>query len=167
MPLDHDARYIVNRRALDRWSVERLTLRHAADGTIFAHFKYEGTTCSNTGRPLYFNYTVKLGRREHGYPLLEMLCAPAPGDDGHKYMCRYMSNPEHMMVAIDHEKPLLGRQLNEVLTWDRPRAGAGCYCEPSSRQHKWGLVLETIHHALVAHEKAGIPVPSPARPGQE
>jgi hypothetical protein len=25
---------------------------------------------------------------------------------------------------------------------------AGCYCEPDSRQHKWGLVLETIHYAL-------------------
>ena len=27
---------------------------------------------------------------------------------------------------------------------------AGCYCEPASRKHKWGLVLETIHFALAA-----------------
>jgi hypothetical protein len=27
-------------------------------------------------------------------------------------------------------------------------ASAGCYCEPESRLHKWGLVLETIHYAL-------------------
>jgi len=30
----------------------------------------------------------------------------------------------------------------------RPASPAGCYCEPASRQHKWGLVLETIHYAL-------------------
>jgi hypothetical protein len=29
---------------------------------------------------------------------------------------------------------------------------AGCYCEPNSRKHKWGLVLETIHYALVQKE---------------
>ena len=32
----------------------------------------------------------------------------------------------------------------------RPAAGAGCYCEPTSRKHKWGLVLETIHYALAS-----------------
>jgi hypothetical protein len=67
-------------------------------------------------------------------------------------MCRYMSNPEHLMVAIDHEKPLLGQPLNDVITWQRPVNNAGCYCEPSSRKHKCGLVLETIHYALVQRE---------------
>jgi hypothetical protein len=32
--------------------------------------------------------------------------------------------------------------------WTRPASPAGCYCEPDSRLHKWGLVLETIHYAL-------------------
>ena len=68
-------------------------------------------------------------------------------------MCRYMNNAEHLMVAIDHEKPLLGQPLNDVLAWQRPATGAGCYCEPASRKHKWGLVLETIHYALVQQEK--------------
>ena len=35
-------------------------------------------------------------------------------------MCRYMTNAEHLMVAIDHEKPLLGQPLNDVLAWQRP-----------------------------------------------
>ena len=52
------------------------------------------------------------------------------------------------MTAIDGEKPLLGRSLHEVLSWKRPESPAGCYCEPASREHKWGLVLETIHYAL-------------------
>ena len=63
-------------------------------------------------------------------------------------MCRYMTNAEHLMVAIDHEKPLLGKRLDDVLTWERATMAPSCYCEPSSRKHKWGLVLETIHYAL-------------------
>ncbi len=49
--------------------------------------------------------------------------------------------------SID-EQPLNGKPLNDVLGWTRAASGAGCYCEPESRQHKWGLVLETIHFAL-------------------
>jgi hypothetical protein len=57
------------------------------------------------------------------------------------------------MVAIEREKPLRGHKLNDVLAWSRPLDGAGCYCEPNSRKHKWGLVLETIHYALMQRER--------------
>jgi hypothetical protein len=63
-------------------------------------------------------------------------------------MCRYMTSSEQLMVAIENERPLLDQPLNDVLSWQRPEASAGCYCEPASRNHKWGLVLETIHYAL-------------------
>jgi hypothetical protein len=123
------------------------------NGTIDAIFRYDGTTCSNMGHAMTFLYHVKLGPREQGYPIVEQQCGPAPGDVGHTRMCRYMNNAEHLMVAIEREKPLLGQRLNEVLTWNHPATGPGCYCEPSSRKHKWGLVLETIHYALVQREK--------------
>jgi hypothetical protein len=58
-----------------------------------------------------------------------------------------------LMVAIEQEKPLIGQPLNDVLAWQRNSTGASCYCEPASRKHKWGLVLETIHYALVQEEK--------------
>ena len=35
------------------------------------NFRYEGTTCRNMGRPILFDYTVKLGPREEGYPIRE------------------------------------------------------------------------------------------------
>src|SRR5262249_7819428 len=79
---------------------------------------------------------------------------PAAGDEGHRFMCRFMSNAEHLMVAIDHEKPLLGQKLDDVLTWQRPTMAPACHCEPASRKHKWGLVLETIHYALARREKS-------------
>jgi hypothetical protein len=151
--LETSATYVTNAKALRRWVDERLTLRINDDGTVDAQFRYEGTTCSNTGRALFFDYTVKLGPKSEGYPIREQQCAPAPGDEGHKFMCRYMNNAEHLMVAIDREKPLLGQRLNDVLTWQRPVVAAGCYCEPGSRKHKWGLALETIHFALVQQEK--------------
>jgi hypothetical protein len=63
-------------------------------------------------------------------------------------MCSYISDPEQLMSAIAGEKPLLGRTLAEVLTWQRPSTAASCYCETVNRQHMWGQVLETIHYAL-------------------
>ncbi len=152
-PLDLRAKYSINRKALARWVADRLSLKFNDDGTIDALFRYEGSTCSNMGRTFTFHYAVKLGPREDGYPIREQLCAPAPGDEGHRFMCRFMSNAEHLMVAIDHEKPLLGQKLNDVLSWQRPLMAPSCYCEPASRKHKWGLVFETIHYALVERER--------------
>jgi hypothetical protein len=148
VPLDQHAKYSISTKALQRWSEERLTLERRADGTIRAIFRYDGTTCTNMERPLAFRYHVTLGSRDDGYPIRDQQCGPVEGDTGHTYMCRYMTNREHLMVAIDREKPLHGQPLNDVLVWARPSCATGCYCEPDGRQHKWGLVLETIHYAL-------------------
>ena len=153
LPLDLNAGYNTNAKALARWAEQLLALRFEDDGSVYAHFRYEGTTCSNTGRALHFEYRVTLGPREQGYQILEEDCSPAPGHDGYRFMCRYMTNPEHLMVAIDRDKPLLGRPLNDVLAWERPLIAPACYCEPSSRKHKWGIVLETIHYALARRER--------------
>jgi hypothetical protein len=152
--LDQDAAYSVNRKALQRWAKERLSLDIHQDGSLDAVFRYDGTTCTNMGRPLTFHYSVKLGPREEGYPIREQRCAPAPGDVGHTYMCQYIENPDGLMAAVDREKPLSGEKLNSVLAWRREASGAGCFCEAASRHHKWGLVLETIHYALAQKERA-------------
>lgn len=152
--LDQDAEYSVNRKALKRWAEERLSLHLNQDGSLDALFRYDGTTCTNMGRPLTFHYNVKLGPPAEGYPIREQRCVPAPGDTGHTAMCQYVENPAGLMTAIDREKPLGGERLNSVLTWQRGINAAGCYCESSSRDHKWGLVLETIHYALVQRERA-------------
>lgn len=149
-----DAKYSVNRKALERWAKERLSLSTAPDGSIDAVFRYDGTTCTNMGRPLTFLYKVKLGPRAEGYPLREQVCAPAPDDTGYTYMCQYLENASGLMAAIDREKPLIGRRLDAVLDWHREASGAGCFCTAASRDHKWGLVLETIHYALNQPESA-------------
>lgn len=141
-------RYTVKTKALKRWARERLSLHPQPNGAIDAVFRYEGTTCTNMGRPLVFQYCVSLGPREQGYPIQEQQCGPATEDTGHTHMCRYLDAAGELMSAIAREKPFLGQLLNTVLAWKRPECAPGCYCEPSSREHKWGIVLETIHYAL-------------------
>ena len=150
--LDEQAAYSVNRKALKRWSEERLSMKENRDGSLDAVFRYDGTTCTNTGRPLTFLYNVKLGPRADGYPILEQSCAPAPGDTGHEHMCRYIEDPNGVMKSVEQEMPLHGEPLNAVLQWRREASAAGCFCEAASRNHKWGLVFETIHYALVQEE---------------
>ena len=140
--------YTVNATALERWAGRRLRLHEFDDGSIEARFRYDGTTCTNLGRSLAFDYTVKLGSQDEGFPVREQHCAPAPGDDGYRSMCQYLANGEALIDSIQREKPLAGRPLEEVLEWRRPASPAGCYCDPASRDHKWGLVFETIHYAL-------------------
>src|SRR5262249_46630641 len=145
--------YSLNPRALQKWSEERLKLKFNPDACVEARFHYEGTTCSNLGHPLEFDYYVKLGPLDAGCKILEAMCYTAPDDDGYTYQCEYLNDPESLMNRIDHEKPLLGRPLNDVLNWERAYSPSGCYCDAEQRAHKWGLVLEVIHYALVRWEK--------------
>jgi hypothetical protein len=151
-PLDRSAKYTINTKALSRWAAERLTISDCPNGTIEAVFRYEGKTCSNLGRPILFYYHVTLGPREQGYPIHEEWCGPAPGDQGHRAMCSFMDDTESLMAAVDVDKPLLGEPIDRVLSWPAPTSGAGCYCQPSDRIHKWRLVLETLHFALAQRE---------------
>jgi len=140
--------YRTNRKALKRWAAERLQLQQREDGGIEARFRYDGTTCSNLGHPLRFDYTVQLGPPEQGYPIREQHCVPTGG--GYQRMCRYIEKPGEVMRAIAEEKPMSGQPLRDALDWQRPSSPAGCYCHPESRDHKWGLVFETIWYKLHA-----------------
>ncbi|HEX3744400.1 MAG TPA: hypothetical protein VHW09_10735 [Bryobacteraceae bacterium] len=142
------ANYSVNPRALARWAAERLALTTRADGAIEARFRYDGTTCTNMGRSLSFQYDVLLGPPQDGYQIREQHCAPVSGDSGYTAMCQYQTSAGPLLAAIEREKPLIGQPLDSVLAWRRDSSPAGCYCDAASRQHKWGLVLETIHYAL-------------------
>jgi hypothetical protein len=157
--LDQNARYTINPRALRKWSQERLQLRKLEDRLIEAQFRYEGTTCSNLGRPLAYDYVVKLDGPENGYRIRQTTCSPARGDTGHASMCEYINNGDKLAAAIARECPLLGRPLNDVLIWKRPFSPAACYCDAESRMHKWGLVLEVIHYALAKRKaEPGVPL---------
>lgn len=151
--LDTDAKYSFNSRALQKWSRERLQLKILDDRSVEAQFRYKGTTCSNIGRTLEFDYHVKLSSSEERYRIVDARCVPAPGDDGHRYMCQYLDNGDTFINAIAEEKPLLGMPLRDVLIWKREYSPSGCYCAAPSREHKWGIVLEVLHYALAQYDR--------------
>jgi hypothetical protein len=150
--LSHGAKYSIGTKALQKWSQERLDLKKLPGGSVEAVFRYEGTTCANLGHPLEFHYRIRLDLSERGYVISDVLCAPAPGDIGHTRQCEYLTDAESLMRSVATEKPLLGRPLNDVLTWKRPYNPAGCYCDADRRAHKWGLAFEVLHFALVQRE---------------
>lgn len=148
-PLTTDAVYTVNRRALRKWADERVRLDPRADGGWDALFRFDGSTCSNLGHPLAFDYRVELGPVEDGFPIRATSCTPADGDEGHRQMCAYLKDAEAVMGRIADPPPLLGQPLDAILHWDRQARQSGCYCDAGSRVHKWGLAFESIHFALV------------------
>ncbi len=150
--LTKNGKYNISIKALQKWSDQRLTLKVLEDNSIEANFRYEGTTCSNMGRPLEFDYFIKLGSPENLYEIVSMCCNPAKDSDGYKFMCEYITDPEAIMNSIENEKPLIGRPLDDILNWKYRFSPEGCFCKPESREHKWGLVLEVLHYALVKYE---------------
>jgi hypothetical protein len=145
--------YSLAHLTLEKWSRERLRLDRLDDGTIQGRFRYDGSTCSNMGRPLQFEYRVTLRPTSTGFTIAAADCAPTPDDSGHTFMCRYRDHGPAFIEAIRNEQPLLGRSLDDVLRQQRTFAPAGCYCEPSARHHKWGLVFEVLHYALMRRQK--------------
>ena len=146
--LNEKAKYSVSSKALEKWKSNRLKVEILPDSSIKAKFNYEGTTCSNLGRPIKFEYHIKLSSMEDGYQISEMDCCPAGDDNGFEYMCEYISMPDELMESIEREKPLLGRPLNDILNWQRTFSPEGCFCNEDSRMHKWGIALEVLHYAL-------------------
>ena len=107
----------------------------------------------NMGRPIQYDYDILLGPASDKHRILESSCHPAPGDTGHALQCEYLKDGALLMRSIDRETPLRGQPLNDVLAWERPYNPSGCYCDADRRFHKWGLVFEVIHFALVQREK--------------
>jgi hypothetical protein len=141
-------RYSINERALKKWAEERVQVEMLPDGSVLATFRFDGTTCSNEGQPLAFDYRVQLDRAGDGFVIAQSDCRPAEGDEGHRRMCEYLRDKDELMRALAEEKPLFGRPLDEVLQWTQPTAPSGCHCLPENRAHKWRLALEAIHFRL-------------------
>jgi len=153
-PLTRNAPYAFGSRALRNWSRNRLRVERKADGGVTAVFKFAGNTCSNMGFPLSFHYRIELAPPGRRYRILGSSCMPSDLHDGWKYMCESIRNGEHHLKDITGEHPLEGRPLDDAISWNVPIAPAGCLCTQSNRNHKWQIVFQTLHYALVnGHEE--------------
>ena len=147
-PLNPKAQYTISPTALRKWSRDRLRLNLLESGHIDAEFHYEGTTCSNLGHPLEFVYRIRLGSAESGFRIEQVECMPSANDEGYKYMCEFLDKGDAFIQSIINERPLVGKQLEDAISWEREFNPSGCFCDSASRQHKWGLVFEVLHYAL-------------------
>lgn len=138
--------YAFPERALRRWRTECLCLHCVAADRCEAEFQFEGSTCGNV--PFVLLYRVALTQTDGRWHLREMEVLPRAGDEGHREMCSAKSNLAGFQERWHHELPLLGRPLDECLTWAPATSPEGCLCAEPARAHKWRAVLQTLHHAL-------------------
>ena len=146
---NENSSYAFSSSALEGWEKKRLELSEDGDA-LQAVFRFNGSTCTNLGLPLRFEYRVDLSREETGgYRLEGFSCEPHPEDTGHKGMCSYLADAEAILEKTRQPPALPGRSLGKVLEWTPPSSPAGCLCSQSSRDHKWRIVLQTLHYSLL------------------
>lgn len=140
--------YTFRDKALKRWADTRLTLADYGD-VVNACFHYDGSTCSDGGVPFEIDFHVQLSRSTgNDYQLDDLWCVDASETTGFRQTCAYRENPYGFTEKINTFKPLRHRPLNAVLQWQPARNPAACLCSQSNRNHKWLMVLQTIHYAL-------------------
>jgi hypothetical protein len=145
--------YAFPAKALTLWRSKRLQLAVQPNQEIRARFRFEGSTCSNLGVPITIDYHIYLERNGgDGYRVTHSSCKPADGDVGVRSTCAYLDNPALHMAEMDSYQPLIGMRLDDALAWNPPISQSGCLCSQAAQNHKWRIVLQTIHFALVNHE---------------
>ena len=155
-PCSESSSYSFSKKALDGWREKRLEVVGEGD-ELQAVFRFDGSTCTNLGLPLLFEYRVDLCRQgEDDYQLLGFSCEPHPDDTGHTGMCSYLKDAEAILEKIRVPPALPDSSLGKVLEWSPPVSPAGCLCAQSSRDHKWRIVLQTLHYSLLK-ESRGTP----------
>ena len=145
--------YAFPEKALAKWSDKRLKVTAQPDNELLARFRFDGSTCTNMGVPLAFDYEVRLKREAAGrHRILSSSCEPAEEHTGYQSMCAYLDKPDRFMTQLQAHQPLVGQILSSSLTWQSPSSPAGCLCTRASQDHKWRIVLQTLHFALEEDE---------------
>ena len=75
-------------------------------------------------------------------------------------MCDFISYGNSLMKSIEEEKPLLGKPIENVFSWERNYNPEGCFCHLDSRQYKWGLIFEVVHYSLMQYEHGRVSIPN-------
>ncbi len=147
LPTDGSFDYAFSKEALERWRTQHLDMTRDVSG-VRAVFRFHGTTCSNLGMPLLLRYEVKLSATPDGYWIRSATCRPEPDDEGFRAMCSYLEDAEDLTASLQSDHPLEGCGLDMALEWNPRISPSGCLCKGSDRNHKWRIVLQTIHYAL-------------------
>ena len=147
-----EPQYSFNENVLQKWTRERLNIEERGR-LLYAAFRYEGTTCMNTGHQLVFDFHITLERENDSFRIKTAQCLPAAGAQGFELMCDFIERGDEFIHSISEESPLKGKYLKDIFAWKRDYNPSACFCSSSSREYKWGLVYEVLHYALSGNKQ--------------
>ena len=67
-------------------------------------------------------------------------------------MCFYRGDTTLLRAGLEANRPATGQLLDDLLAWNPETNPAGCLCTRANQDHKWRMVLHTIHFALCGEE---------------
>lgn len=140
--------YSYSPRVLKRWIKNYLSLEEQIDGSLKGKFTYKGSTCSNGGVKLDFEYHTDLVLKDGRYHIQETSCFPVKDNFGYKSTCPYPKQGDEILKVIGDDRPFVGEALDETLKWDPEVNPSGCMCTKTRRDHKWKMVFQTLHFAI-------------------
>jgi hypothetical protein len=138
--------YAFRPESLARWAREHLEIRELDPLTLECSFRYNGKTCGGLEFP--FELRLKLRPTVRGHQVTGGACTLlGPGRQPSLGVCAFAARGGGFLHELEG-CPWLGRTLDEALAWNPRVTPSGCLCEPADRDHKWRLVLQTVHYAL-------------------
>jgi hypothetical protein len=101
------------------------------------------------GLDIAMTYDVSLEQRPDGVTVIVACgCSPRDGDRGFESMCAYRADPAGFSERLAELPFEIGATLEDALGPRESSACSGCLCREADREHKWRIVLETIHFHL-------------------
>jgi hypothetical protein len=142
-------------KALARWTKNYLKVFPRADGGLLAHFHYEGSTCHTGGLPFEIVYEIVLNSAAQGYRVQSLTCNPPQEDQRYRSMCAFQREQD-FEIKMRETPPVKDWYFKEVLQWTPLTHPAGCLCDQMNREHKWLMVLQTLHFALFQEKNSNL-----------
>jgi hypothetical protein len=139
--------YDVPERALASWRGQ-LKERIALDGTRDYGFRFRGSTCNDQGRIVYFNLNVKLAPTPEGWRIDDARIGLDREEPNLSRLCAWQSERGAFLERLAQPAHFCGMGLEETIQSLREVNPAGCVCTRAMADHKWRIVLSTIHYVL-------------------
>lgn len=147
--MDQEFPYPVSKRALEKWSKERLELLEKSDEKRLYRFRYSGSTCTNGGTPFEAHMNVEiLGAADQATIKKAWIEFPEEERESAARMCTASGGTDQaqrFFGKLTESHDISGRRVEEVITEDVQVNHAGCFCAPAMVRDKWNQVLSTIH----------------------
>jgi hypothetical protein len=147
--------YRIPKATLRKWADQCLTCLRDEEGQRRYRFAFEGSTCTDGGKPYTANMQIALDVSEGRVIVRDALIFFSEEDmPAAAQMCEYQQRGEEFFRQLQQPPAFCGRPLEEILAAPASLNPAGCFCTEPMVNHKWRLALSTVHYALEQEEAA-------------